>query len=482
MNSDPARIGYLERLRHLGRPARLYLLHAALLTSSLAISSLFFNLAIDALGYPRTFLGLLNTASIGVAAVLSLPLWWLAARIGLRWGLLAAAMLNAASALIFGLWPTPTLLLIGSALGGAAAVLFQVSAPPFMMRHSDADSRDHLFTANTAINLGLAGVGSLVAGGLPAQFGRLLGVGAESAPAYQATFLVTAVGLLVSLVPLLLIDDQSGPEQRTENKEHDDQEPRTAAPQHRSTADRGSRMEDRGRSILDPRSSPAHPHSLWHQVSRIRWLWSLVSRLPDFWQRIIEHPGPLIYLLIPPLLISFGAALLIPYLNLFFKQRFAIPDTTLGAIFAALNVSIGAAALLGPLISVRIGKIRTVALTQALSIPFLLALGFTPLLAVAVGAALARAALFNMASPLYDAFAMERTEEAARPTVIGLINGAYSVGYLVAPTISTWTQKNHGFTPLFIATTVCYALAVLANYLFFIRGEATRGGSLEIRD
>jgi MFS family permease len=207
-------------------------------------------------------------------------------------------------------------------------------------------------------------------------------------------------------------------------------------------------------------------------MSRVSWLASLVARLPDFWQRIIERPIPLIQLLIPPLLISFGAALLIPYLNLFFKQRFDIADTTLGAIFAALNVSVGAAALLGPLISMRIGRIRTVALTQALSIPFLLALGFAPLLAIAIGAALARAALFNMGSPLYDAFAMERTEEPARPTVIGLINGAYSVGYLVAPSISTWTQATYGFAPLFIATTICYVLAVLANYWFFVRAEA----------
>ncbi len=172
---------YIDRLRHFSRPARLYLLHAALLTSSLALSSLFFNLAIDALGYPRTFLGLLNTVSIGVAAVLSLPLWWLATRIGLRWSLIAAAALNAAGALIFALWPERLPLLIYSALTGGAAVLFQVSAPPFMMRHSDAESRDHLFTANAAINLGLAGIGSLIAGGLPGLFGSLLGVGAERA-------------------------------------------------------------------------------------------------------------------------------------------------------------------------------------------------------------------------------------------------------------------------------------------------------------
>jgi MFS family permease len=445
LNRDPARVSYWQRLRHLSRPARLYLLHAALLTSSLAISGLFFNLAIGALGYPRTFLGLLNTVSIGVAAALSLPLWWLATRIGLRWSLLASASLQAASALLFALWPTTAPLLIYSALSGAAAVLFQVSSPPFMMRHSDSESRDHLFTTNTAINIGLAGVGTLIAGGLPGLFGRWLGVGAESATAYRATFLVTAAGLLLSLGPLFFIRDRPV-------------ESIISSPLPKETGGQADRQTSRHESQKTT-------------GNRLRITDQLKSRLPDFWQAIIDHPGPLIRLLIPPLLISFGAALLIPYLNLYFKQRFGIPDTTLGAIFAALNVSIGVAALLGPAISVRIGKIRTVALTQALSIPFLIALGFAPLFALVVGAALARAALFNMASPLYDAFAMERTEEAARPTVIGLINGAYSVGYLVAPAISTWTQKNYGFAPLFVATTVCYVLAVAANYWFFVRPE-----------
>jgi predicted MFS family arabinose efflux permease len=218
------------------------------------------------------------------------------------------------------------------------------------------------------------------------------------------------------------------------------------------------------------------PRTTDHGPSRIRYL---KSRLPGFWQQIIERPGPLLRLLIPPLLISFGAALLIPYLNLFFKQRFGIPDSTLGGIFAALGVAMGVAALAGPAISTRIGKIRTVVLTQALSIPFLLALGFAPLFAVAVGAALARAALFNMASPLYDAFAMERTDEEARPTVIGLINGAYSVGYLVAPTISTRVQESYGFAPLFVTTAVCYGLAVLANYWSFVRRRVYRLRTVE---
>src|SRR6478752_7784615 len=111
---------YLQRWRHLRRPARLYLLHAALLTCSLAIIGLLFNLAVLALGFSIDFLGLLNTVSFAAAAVLSV--------------------------LLLTLVPIAPALLISGGLAGAAAVLFQVSAPPFMMRQSNRATRDHLFS------------------------------------------------------------------------------------------------------------------------------------------------------------------------------------------------------------------------------------------------------------------------------------------------------------------------------------------------
>jgi len=199
---------------------------------------------------------------------------------------------------------------------------------------------------------------------------------------------------------------------------------------------------------------------------------NIQASLPPAFVRLLQRPWSLIRLLISPLLISFGAALTIRYLDLFFKETFAIPDSTLGAIFAGFGIATGAATLSAPIISQRIGKIRTVALAQIVSIPFLLTLGFVPVFGIVVGAALIRQALFNMGSPLYDAFAMEQIEEEARPIVIGLINGAYTAGYLVAPLISTRVQMLYGFTPLFVATAIFYTLAACANYLLFIRGKA----------
>ncbi|MEN9935767.1 MAG: hypothetical protein RLZZ387_2346, partial [Chloroflexota bacterium] len=160
-----------------------------------------------------------------------------------------------------------------------------------------------------------------------------------------------------------------------------------------------------------------------------------------------------------------------PYLNLFFKERFGLQDQALGGLFAAVGLATGAAVLAGPLLSGRVGKAGAIVITQALSIPLLLAVGFAPALGVAAFAAVARGALFNISAPLYDALAMERTAPHLRPAVIGLVNAAYASGYLVAPAVSVAVQERWGFAPLFVATAACYALAAAAIGWFFWRGE-----------
>jgi MFS family permease len=425
--SASASLDYIQRWRNLGHPARLYLIHIALLTTSLAIVGLLFNLAVLALGFSLDFLGLLNTVSSIAAALLSVPLLWLVTQVSLRLVLLMSACLQLASVLLLAVAPSAIALLAAGGLGGAAAVLFQISAPPFMMRYSDDTTRDHLFSANAAILIGLAGIGSLVAGQLPGLAARLLGVGAESAPAYRAAFVVASVGLGLALVPLLLLPNDTKPK----------------------------------------RQSTIH---------------NLQSAIPPSWRELARNPVPLIKLLISPALISIGAALLIPYLNLFFKQRFAVADDQLGVIFAALGLTTALAALAGPALSTRLGKIRAIVLTQALALPFLALMGVTPVLGVVVSSALVRAALFNMGTPLYDAFAMERTSEPARPAVIGLINGASSIGYAFAPIVSTQIQAAYGFAPLFIATLICYSLAVLAKYWFFAREPLAKRSNKNIHE
>jgi MFS family permease len=410
-------------MSNLSKPARLYLLHAAILTLGLSISEIFFNLALVSLGYDRqtirlpllgelSMLGVLNSLPVLAAALSSLPLWWLVGRAGLRACLLIATALTALSLLSVALWPEPLPLMLGAALGGPASVLFLMSAAPLMMRASAAQGRDLLFSLSAGLGIGVAGVGSLVGGLLPGLAAELLGLAPQSAGAYRATFAVAAGVVLASAAPLLPL-----------------RVPGAAG---------------------DPAAGASPPAA-------------------DLLRAFAAAPWATLRFLVSPLLISCGAALLIPYLGLYFRLRYGAPDALLGLIFAIIGVATGLATLLAPRLSSRFGKPGSVVLTQTLAIPCLLLLGIAPALWAAVAVAVVRGALMNMASPLYQAHAMEQTPEAARPAVIGLIGGAYSAGYIIGPTISAEVQRYYGFPPLFAATAACYCLAALANYLIFMR-------------
>ena len=432
----------------LSRPARLYLLHSAIQTFGLAVWGLFFNLAVLAFGYDRAFLGWLGSAGIAAAAALSLPLWWLLGRIGLRRALVLQAGLYAAGALVIALHPSPAALLAAVAVSAAGAVLAQLAAQPFMMRHSSAATRDRVFSFAAALAIGVAGLGSLAGGLLPGTLGGALGVGPESALAYRATFGVVGAVLALSVAPLLLMREGAVAVE-IDTRRRGDVEATT----------RSEEPPGHARRRVFP--APGLPRC----AARV---------LGEPWPAIIRRPWPLLRLLVTPCLISWGAALLIPYLNLFLNERFGLSGGALGATVAALGVATGLATLAAPLLSARLGAMPTVVLTEALSLPFLLALGFAPSRELALGAALARAALFNMGAPLYDAYAMARVPEAVRPALSGLLGGASSVGYLLMPPLSVWVQARYGFAPLFLATAACYALATLLNYLLFVWRDERR--------
>jgi MFS family permease len=136
---------------------------------------------------------------------------------------------------------------------------------------------------------------------------------------------------------------------------------------------------------------------------------------------------------LPNIIISMGAAILIPYMNLFFKETFPISDKVLGLLFALSSVVTGVATLASPVLADRWGRIRSLVITQMMSIPFLLMIGFVPNIWVAGLAFWVRAALMNMGNPLYSAFAMEQVAARERATVSGLMGMSWNIGWTVGP-------------------------------------------------
>ena len=173
----------------------------------------------------------------------------------------------------------------------------------------------------------------------------------------------------------------------------------------------------------------------------------------------------------PNVIISVGAALLIPYMNVFFRERHHVPDGTLGVIFAISSVVTGVATIAAPLLAGRLGKVRSVVLVQGASLPFLLAIGFAPSLGLAAAAFWMRGALMNMGGPIYNAFTMEQVAQGERATVNALVGVTWNVGWAVCPYLSGVLQEQWGFGPLFVATAVLYGVGSVMTYWFFAGSE-----------
>jgi MFS family permease len=175
---------------------------------------------------------------------------------------------------------------------------------------------------------------------------------------------------------------------------------------------------------------------------------------------------------LPNLIIGFGAAILIPYMNIFFHERFQISDQALGVLFALSSLFTGIGAFIGPRLAILMGtKIRAVVFTQGLSLIFMLLLGFSPYFYLAALAFLIRSALMNMSVPLYDAFSMEQVQEREQATVVSVKETAWQMGWTFGPYISGLVQETHGFNPLFIVTSVLYAISTLITWMFFRDSE-----------
>jgi MFS family permease len=87
----------------------------------------------------------------------------------------------------------------------------------------------------------------------------------------------------------------------------------------------------------------------------------------------------------------------------------------------------------------------------------------------------------NMAMPLYSAFVMEQTRARERGTVNSAVELSWRVGWAVGPYISGVVQESYGFTPLFLATGVLYAISIGLTWAFFhdSEGESVRDVAVE---
>jgi predicted MFS family arabinose efflux permease len=178
-------------------------------------------------------------------------------------------------------------------------------------------------------------------------------------------------------------------------------------------------------------------------------------------------------LTLPTMIVGAGAGFVIPFLNLYFRDRFAIEVESIGLFFAGASALMTVGNFVGPWIAKRMGLLMTVACSQLLSIPFMLILAFTTNLPLAVAAFLLRSALMNMGHPMARNFAMEVVREDEQAVTNSGESLGWNGGWMLSTVVGGQVIEAHGYLPSFLITTTLYLIST-ALYLVFFRTRSYR--------
>jgi MFS family permease len=428
------------------RDARIFLLTTLVYGVALSLWWVDFNLYLVALGFDPAFIGVAATVSSAAGVVFAFPASILSDRIGRR--LVLALGTGGATLGILGLLLTtePAAILLLAAVVGAANQAFFVVQSPLLMERSRPEHRSELFSLQFAIsnvtNVGAALLGGAIAAVLGGAGGAAVS-GAGDPSVYRVLLVVMAVAAALATVTVLALRDDRPRRRRDwltlEQRPADgwSGEPIATRPDRRpAVIRRSARLGIHG---------PSDSRTFWR-------------------------------LLIPGFLIALGAGQVIPFLNVFIERKFGLDLAALNVIFAITSLGTAIAILLQPALARRFGKVGSVALVQGASIPFLVVLGFSPVLWTVIVAMAVRNSLMNAGNPIANAFAMEQLRPGERATYAATASLLWSLGWVIAgiwySVLQRWLGFEAGYTVNFVTIVVLYSLGTWLYWRWFHGVEA----------
>ena len=404
--------GYLAKMRYFSRNARLYMVHVVGMDVIYGSWAVLFNLYLLAVGYDIEFIGLRILLGSLASGLTALPAGMLSDRIGRKLSFVLGDGLGALMSLIAISTQSEPLLLVTAVIGGVFSSLHGVAEPAFMAENSENYERVHLFSVSSGTSTAAAIIGSALAGLVPLLLASAEGV--DKVGLYRSVAYVGIGGWFASLIPAVMLQQVTD---------------------HRPAA------------RLDLRRLFAN----------------------------VRHPSLIFKLTLPEVLVGFGAGFALPLMNVFFKIGVGSEEIEIGAVFAAGQAFLVVGSFLAPFVAARLGKVGSVLLTRAASIPFILLMGFSlelgsgpvSVLSIASLAYIARITLMNMASPVRSAFAMEILDPGERGTQVGLEQALWSGLSGVAGYLGARMMEAGDFTSPFILMGGLYLLAVIVFWRFF---------------
>ena len=152
-------------------------------------------------------------------------------------------------------------------------------------------------------------------------------------------------------------------------------------------------------------------------------------------------------------------------------------------MFALTSLGTVVAILFQPRLARRFGQITSVVIVQGASIPFLVVLGFSPVLWTVILAMAVRNSLMNAGNPIFNAFAMEQVAPGERATLAATMSVLWQVGWVIGGTWYAVLQATLGFdtgyTVNFVTIITLYTIATILYWMWFRTRTAGAAGGAE---
>jgi MFS family permease len=410
---------YLRALRLVSRDVRMYLLTAALIgLSYFGFVTVLLNLYLLRLGYGTAFIGLVNGGSALAFAVSSVP----AGAAGGRWGyrrtvVLGIFLLSAGTLLL----PLSEYLpdagrdagvLLTRLLSGLGFALYFVNATPYLVAATEPEERTYVFSMQVAL-LPLGGfIGSLIAGMMPNFFAAILDVLPEHPAPYRYPLILAGVLLFPAVLALFTTREVTISSRPSETR------PKTAAA----------------------------PYII------------------------------ITFLALTALLRMGGEGAARTFFNVYLDADLGVSTSRIGLLTAVGQLLAGPAALVAPLLVLRIGKMPAIVLSTMAMAGSLLLMGLVPHWAGVGFGFMGVISMRAITRSIVNVVQMEIVSPGWRGTTSGVVAMAMGIGFTSMALGGGYLIPAMGYRGLFLTAAGMGAASTLLFWSYFRvpRGEYAR--------
>lgn len=404
---------WATQIRSYNRNIRLALLGSTFIQIGMGIFMVIYNFYVRELGFTEQVNGQIISMNSLATALILIPAGILSDRLGRKKVMLWGAISTGLLLIFRSITEIQSFLILFAFLTGLTMAFLMVSGIPWLAENSTEEQRVHLFSIQFAVMTGANVIGNVLGGTLT----DLFSLGFSDVESIRYTLLIGAIIFLIGIIPM------------TKFKE---------TPKTKST-----------KMVVNK------------------------TKL-----KIEKNKYTMVILFaIPALLIGFGAGLVIPYLNLYFSDRFAASNTMIGLIISLGQAATAIAIIIGPLVVKKVGEVKAVVLLQLLSLPFLLLTAYTEHLWLAAIGFLFRQALMNAGNPIQTSLMMSMVDDSVKGLANSVNQMVFNLGWALMGPVSTGIVLQYGtywgYATVFTITASLYLIGSIYYFVVFskLNGE-----------